>query len=67
MDLSEEFFWTSTHLGRKPTPLIDWDKIIVLFEKNPSLSVRKIARKIRMSSGYVGKVLKDHRLNKDVA
>ena len=33
-------------LGRKPIPSMDRDKIIVMFEKDPSLSVRKIARKL---------------------
>ena len=53
-------------LGRKPTPPMDRDKIIALIEKDQSLSVRKISRKIGMSSGYVGNVLKEHRINKDV-
>ena len=54
-------------LGRKPAPPIDRDKVIALFEKDSSLSVRKIATKFGMSTGYVGKVLKEHRINKNVA
>lgn len=54
-------------LGRKPIPPMDRDKIIAMFEKDPSLSVRKIARKLGLSSGYVGRVLKDHRINKNVS
>jgi DNA invertase Pin-like site-specific DNA recombinase len=49
-------------LGRKPVPPIDRDKITALFEKDSSLSIRKIAGKVRMSSGFVGRVLKEHRL-----
>ena len=50
-------------LGRKPIPPIEKEKIITLLEKDPSLSVRKIARKLDMSSGFVGRVLKEHRMN----
>ena len=39
------------------------DKIIDLLEKDSSLSVRKIARKLGMSSGFVGRVLKEHRMS----
>ncbi len=50
-------------LGRKPIPPIDRDKITSLFDKDSTLSIRKIARKVGMSSGFVGKVLKDYRIN----
>lgn len=50
-------------LGRKPTPPIDRDKITILFEKDSSLSVRKIASRLGMSSGFVGRILKEHRTN----
>jgi len=49
-------------LGRKPIPSIDRDKVVALFEKDASLSVRKIAKKVGMSSGFVGRVLKEHRM-----
>ncbi|MGD0886158.1 MAG: recombinase family protein [Thermodesulfovibrionales bacterium] len=52
-------------LGRKPIPPIDKDKIIALLKKDSSLSVRKIARKVGMSSGFVGRTLKEHRMNTD--
>jgi DNA invertase Pin-like site-specific DNA recombinase len=52
-------------LGRKPIPPVDKDKIIALFQKDSSMSVRKIARKVGMSSGFVGRTLKEHRMNKD--
>jgi len=52
-------------LGRKPVPQMDKDKIIALLEKDSSMSVRKIARKLGMSSGFVGGVLKEYRMNKD--
>ncbi|MGD0884899.1 MAG: recombinase family protein [Thermodesulfovibrionales bacterium] len=51
-------------LGRKPVPPIDRDKIIALREKDSSLSVRKIARKVGISAGFVGRTLKEHRMNK---
>jgi hypothetical protein len=46
-------------------PPIDKDKIIALHEKDSSLSVRKIARKVAMSSGFVGRTLKEHMMTKD--
>lgn len=52
-------------LGRRPVPTIYRDKIIVLRQKDSSLSVRKIAKKLGMSSGFVGGVLKEHRMNND--
>lgn len=50
-------------LGRKPVPPIIRDKVIALLEKDSSLSVRKIATKVGISSGFVGRVLKEHRLS----
>ena len=50
-------------LGRKPIPPVDRDKITILFEKDSSLSVRKIAGKFGMSSGFVGRILKEYRIN----
>jgi DNA invertase Pin-like site-specific DNA recombinase len=49
-------------LGRKPTPPIDRDKIVSLFQNDSSLSVRKIAKKVGLSTGFVGSVLKEHRI-----
>jgi DNA invertase Pin-like site-specific DNA recombinase len=48
-------------LGRKPLPPVDRDKVVSLFVKDPSLSVRTIAKKVRMSTGLVGRVLQEHR------
>jgi DNA invertase Pin-like site-specific DNA recombinase len=48
-------------LGRKPVPPVDRDKVVALFEKDSSLSVRKIARRVGMSSSFVGRVLKERR------
>jgi DNA invertase Pin-like site-specific DNA recombinase len=48
-------------LGRKPLPPVDRDKVTSLFVKDPSLSVRKIARKVGLSTGLVGRVLQEHR------
>jgi len=50
-------------LGRKPVPPIDRDKIIAPYVKDSSLSVRKIAKRLGMSSGFVGGVLKEHRMS----
>jgi putative DNA-invertase from lambdoid prophage Rac len=49
-------------LGRKPTAPVDKNKIVALFERDSSLSVRKIAKKVGMSTGFVGSVLKEHRV-----
>jgi hypothetical protein len=45
-------------IGRRPLPPADGEKIISLFQKDSSLSVRKIAKKVGMSTGFVGGVLK---------
>jgi DNA invertase Pin-like site-specific DNA recombinase len=50
-------------LGRKPVPPIVREKVVALLERDSSLSVRKIAKKIGTSSGFVGKILKKHRMN----
>jgi len=49
-------------LGRKPVPPIVRDKVVALLEKDSSLSIRKIAKKIGISSGFVDKVLKQYRM-----
>lgn len=47
-------------LGRRPVPPIDRAKAVAHPERDPSLSVRKIAKKTGWSSGFVGRVLKEH-------
>ena len=46
-------------LGRKPVAPIDIEKAIQLHKQNPSLSVRVIANKAKLSKSLVGKVLKE--------
>jgi DNA invertase Pin-like site-specific DNA recombinase len=53
-------------IGRKPVAPIEIEKIIEIYKKNPSLSVRKIAGKTNLSIGLVGRVLKEHRETKKV-
>lgn len=48
-------------IGRKPVAPIEIEKVIELYKKNPSLSVRKIAGKTKLSIGLVGRVLKKYR------
>jgi len=48
-------------LGRKPIAPIDIEKIIQLRREDPSLSLRLIAKKSKLSKSLVGKVLKGHR------
>ena len=48
-------------LGRKPTAPIDIEKIIQLRQEDPSLSLRFIAKKSKLSKSLVGKVLKEHK------
>lgn len=48
-------------LGRRPVAPIDVEKIIELYEKDHTLSIRDIAKKTRLSKSFVGKVLKDHK------
>ena len=46
-------------LGRKPVAPIDIEKAIQLHKQDPSLSVRVIANKAKLSKSLVGKVLKE--------
>jgi DNA invertase Pin-like site-specific DNA recombinase len=48
-------------LGRRPTPLIDIEKVLELHQKNPSLSLRSIARKSKLLKSLVARVLKEHK------
>ena len=47
-------------LGRKPVAPIDIEKAIQLHKQYPLLSIRGIAKKIKLSKSLVGKVLKEH-------
>jgi DNA invertase Pin-like site-specific DNA recombinase len=46
-------------LGRKPTAPIDIEKAIQLHKQDPLLSIRRIAKKTRLSKSLVGKVLRE--------
>jgi putative DNA-invertase from lambdoid prophage Rac len=54
-------------LGRKSVPPVDRDRIVALFEKDSSLSVRKIAKRVGMSTGFVGRILQEHRMGNSTA
>lgn len=47
-------------IGRKPVAPIDIEKAIQLHKQDPLLSIRGIAKKIKLSKSLVGKVLKEH-------
>jgi DNA invertase Pin-like site-specific DNA recombinase len=46
-------------LGRKPVAPVDIEKAIQLHKQDPSLSIRVIANKVKLSKSLVGKVLKE--------
>ena len=46
-------------IGRKPAAPVDIEKAIQLHKQDPSLSVRVIANKTKLSKSLVGKVLKE--------
>jgi len=46
-------------LGRKPVAPVDIEKAIQLHKQDPSLSVRVIANKAKLSKSLVGKILKE--------
>lgn len=50
-------------IGRKPAALIDIEKAIELHKQNPSLSIRVIAHKAKLSKSLVANVLKEYRQN----
>jgi DNA invertase Pin-like site-specific DNA recombinase len=48
-------------IGRKPVPPVDMAKVISLYKKNPSLSVRAIADALGMNKSTVQETLSDFR------
>jgi DNA invertase Pin-like site-specific DNA recombinase len=54
-------------LGRKPVAPIDIEKVIELHREDPTLSLRFIARKSRLSKSLVGRVLKEHKMGMQFA
>jgi len=48
-------------IGRRPVAPIDIEKAIELHKQDPSLSVRVIANKARLSKSFVANILKEHR------